>query len=232
MLAEILPKPATIRANDQTKSLGVSLNLGPGQTHFTASGLVSGERIGTVTLTANGGTASNAPAGTYLITPSDPVAPRTIPANPFQAVNYAFTFVDGTLTVVDAITISDWANQNGLSGADAAPDADPDGDGMSNLMEFCLGLSPTNSSGAGGGFVMTNGPGNTVSMTYLRAKGVTGVTPAVQACGDLSGTNWGTNGVVETVKDAADPNYEEVTATVTNPPGATRMFMRLKVSQP
>jgi len=232
LTANINPKSASVRANDQTKSFGVSLNLGPGQTHFTATGLVSGERIGTVTLTANGGMASNAPAGTYLITPSDPVAPRTIPANPFLALNYAFTFVDGTLTVVDAITISDWAANNGLTGTDAAPEADPDGDGMSNLMEFYLGLSPTNSSGAGGGFVMTNGPSNTVSMTYLRAKGVTGVTPAVQASADLSSSNWGTNGVVETVKDAADPRYEEVTATVTNPPGATKMFMRLRVSQP
>jgi hypothetical protein len=78
---------------------------------------------------------------------------------------------------------------------------------------------------------MSNGISNTFSMTFRRAKGVTGVTAAVEAAGDLTSA-WGTNGVVETVKDAADPRYEEVTATVTNPPGATKMFMRLRVSQP
>ena len=235
LMAEILPKPATIRANDQTKISGTALVLGTGQTNFTSIGLISGERIASVTLVANGGNATNSPVGSYLLTPSDPVGPITIPANPFRSGNYAWTYVDGTLRVIEApatVTLADWATQNGLSGANAQPEADPDGDGMNNLMEYYLGLSPTNSSGAGGGFVMTNGPGNTVSMTYFRAKGVTGVTPAVQACGDLSGTNWGTNGVVETVKDAADPRYEEVTATVTNPPGNTKMFMRLKVSQP
>ena len=72
--------------------------------------------------------------------------------------------------------------------------------------------------------------GLNISLTYRRAKGVTGVSGVVQASGDLSTTNWNTNGVQETVTDKGD--YEEVTATVTNPPGATKMFMRLKVSQP
>jgi len=231
LLAEILAKPATLRANDQSKLKGTELLLGVGQTKFTSSGLVAGERIGTVTLTANGGTASNALAGTYLITPSDPVAPRTIPPNTFLAANYAFTYVDGTLMVVDAVTLSDWAAQKGLTGDNALPNADPDRDGMSNLMEFYLGLDPAQ-SGGNSESVMTvsNGPSNTVSMTYRRAKGISGVSAAVQANGDLSSASWDTNGVQETVTDKGD--YEEVTATVTNPPGATRMFMRLKVSQP
>ena len=77
---------------------------------------------------------------------------------------------------------------------------------------------------------MSNGASNTFSMTFRRAKGITGVTSAVEASGDLSVTNWGTNGVQETVVDKG--SHEEVTATVTNAPGETRKFMRLKVSQP
>jgi hypothetical protein len=76
---------------------------------------------------------------------------------------------------------------------------------------------------------MSNGISNTFSMTFRRAKGVTGVTAAVEAAGDLTSA-WGTNGVQESVADKGD--YEEVTATVTNAPGETRKFMRLKVSQP
>jgi hypothetical protein len=234
--ATITPRSATVTAQNRSKNFGQVLALGANQTSgFVATGLASGEKVDKVTLTASGGTAAEDVAGSYIITPSDASASPSIPPNPFRSENYSISYINGTLTVLDAstlITISDWATNNGLTGTAALPEADPDGDGMNNLMEYYLGLSPTNSSGAGGGFVMTNGPGNTVSMTYLRAKGVTGVTPAVQACGDLSGTNWGTNGMVETVKDAADPRYEEVTATVTNPPGSMKMFMRLKVSQP
>jgi len=235
LMAEILQKPATIRANDRTKTAGKVLNLGTGQTEFSVLGLISGERIASVTLTANGGTTADAAVATYLITPSDPVAPITIPANTFRPNNYAFTYIDGILTVSAApttITLSDWANQNGLSGADAAPDADPDRDGMSNLMEFYLGLNPTQSGGTNQNtMVVVPGPNNIVSMTYRRAKGITGVSAAVQASGDLSSSNsWGTDGVQETVTDKGD--YEEVTATVTNPPGATKMFMRVWVSQP
>lgn len=102
---------------------------------------------------------------------------------------------------------------------------------MSNLMEYFLGLEPMQASGTNGpAMTLSQGPSNTISMTYRRAKGLTNVESAVQTIGDLSNANWGTNGVQETVVDKA--THEEVTATVTNPPGATKMFMRLKVSQP
>lgn len=229
--ADILPKTATIVANDRSKVIGTTLILGPGQTEFTSSGLVSSERIGSVTLTPSGGAEANAPQGIYSITPSDPVPAITIPSNTFRESNYVMTYVDGTLRVIDApttITLSDWAMQNGLTGVDALPGADPDKDGMSNLMEYYLGLSPTSSSG-GGVFTLSKGSNNTVSLIYRRAKGVTGVSSAVEATGDLSSI-WGTSGVQETVVDKG--TYEEVTSTVTNAPGAAKMFMRLKVSQP
>ena len=102
---------------------------------------------------------------------------------------------------------------------------------MSNLMEYFLGLEPMQSGGSSGSVMtLSNGPSNTMSMTYRRAKGLTNVESAVQTIGDLSNTNWGTNGVHETVVDKG--THEEVTATVTNQPGETRMFMRLRVSQP
>jgi hypothetical protein len=37
-----------------------------------------------------------------------------------------------------------WQNANGLSGTNRAPDADPDGDGFTNVEEFIFGMSPTN----------------------------------------------------------------------------------------
>jgi hypothetical protein len=234
LAADITPKPATIVANDRFKVSGTTLVLGSGQTEFTSSGIISGERIGSVTLMASGGTEAGAPRGIYSITPSDPVAAITNPSNTFRQGNYEMTYIQGILSVIDApttITLSDWTDQNGLTGVDALSDSDPDKDGMSNLMEYYLGLSPTSSSGSGGVFSLSKGSNNTVSLTYRRAKGVTGVSAAVQATGDLSSpSSWGTSGVQETVVDKEA--YEEVTATVTTPPGLTKMFMRLRVTTP
>jgi hypothetical protein len=229
LMAEILQKPATIRANDRTKTAGKVLNLGTGQTEFSVLGLISVERIASVTLTANGGTTADAAVATYLITPSDPVAPFSIILNPFRSANYKFTFIDGTLTVTDApttVTLSDWANQNGLSGADAAPDADPDHDGVSNLMAYYMDLNPKGGQGMVG-YGLKPVTGSSLSLTYRRAKGVTGVSAVVQASGDLASSSWSAPSVEESVVDKG--SYEEVTATVTTPTGSTKMFMRLSV---
>ena len=137
------------------------------------------------------------------------------------------------LTVQNASSttnFSDWISiYPVLTGTNASLDADPDGDGRSNLMEYYLGLNPTQTGSDSGSMTMSNGISNTFSMTFRRAKGVTGVTAAVEAAGNLTSA-WGTNGVQETVVDKG--THEEVTATVTNAPGETRKFMRLKVSQP
>ncbi|NBR97327.1 MAG: hypothetical protein EBT48_06975, partial [Verrucomicrobia bacterium] len=71
---------------------------------------------------------------------------------------------------------------------------------------------------------------SSLSLTYRRSKGVTGVSAEVQATGDLS-SSWGTSGVQES-SVVNQGTYEEVTATVTSPPGSTKMFMRLRVTTP
>ncbi len=234
LVADINPRSATVTASDRTKTVGQTLVLGPSQTSgFSASGLVAGETVDRVTLTASGGTAGEDPKGSYTITPSDAAALPSIPPNPFRPENYSISYVAGTLQVLDAVvavSFNDWVSKYPTL-TDTNLVADPDGDGMSNLMEYFFGLDPTKSGGTSGPIMtLTNGPSNTVSMTYRRAKGLTNVESAVQTIGNLSSTNWGTNGVTEEVTDKGD--YEEVKVTVTNPPGATKMFMRLKVSQP
>jgi subtilisin-like proprotein convertase family protein len=140
------------------------------------------------------------------------------------------TFLLNVHSASTMTNFSDWiSSYPSLTGLSASLGADPDGDGKSNLMEYYLGLNPTQTDSDSGAMTMSNGASNTFSMTFRRAKGITGITSAVEASGDLS-SPWGTNGVQQTVTDKG--TYEEVTATVTNAPGETRKFMRLKVSQP
>jgi hypothetical protein len=107
--ADITPRPATIRANDQFKTIGTILTFGAGQSGFTSTGLVAGEEISSVTLVASGGVNAQDPVGSYSITPSDPLGGAL---NRFRPENYAFTFTNGTLTVrAGESTFSDWAGE-------------------------------------------------------------------------------------------------------------------------
>jgi hypothetical protein len=84
----------TITANDRSKNFGTALNLGT--TAFSVgTGLVSGESVTAVVLTANGGTNALDPAGTYTITPSAATG-----SGGFVAGNYNINYATGTLTVL------------------------------------------------------------------------------------------------------------------------------------
>ena len=84
------PAALTITANNASKTYGQTATL-PG-TAFTASGLVNGDTVGSVTETSTG-SAATAAVGTYPIVPS---------AATFLAglgSNYTITYANGTLTV-------------------------------------------------------------------------------------------------------------------------------------
>ena len=110
LVADITPKAATVTANNQNKTFGTTLSFGAEQREFSVTGLVVGEAIDTVTLAASGGTQGQYPIGLYTITPSDPVGGAF---NRFRSGNYAFTFVNGTLTVTAVVgpTFADWAGE-------------------------------------------------------------------------------------------------------------------------
>src|SRR6266550_2385533 len=65
----------------------------PTTTAFTSSGSLSGETIGSVTITASGGTAADAAAGSYDLTPS------AATGGTFNPNNYTITYHNGALTV-------------------------------------------------------------------------------------------------------------------------------------
>jgi len=209
--SNVLPKSLSIAANNRSKPFGAILPLGAGPTGFSSAGLVLGETIGSVTLSATGGKSANDAAGTYLIYPSDATGET------FNPSNYDITYSEGQLVVT------------GVPFSNPAPGADPDGNGLSNLMEYYMGISAE--SPLIGPPVTVSNSGTTISMTYRRYKGLDGVQGTVEHIGNLTATNWDTNGV--TVKQVVDRGtYEEVTVEVALATGEAKMFMRLRVTQP
>ncbi len=93
-IQQVNPAALSITASPQSKPYGTLLTFGSGSTQFASSGLQFGDTIGTVTLAVSGnGGATNAPVGTYTITPS------LAAGGTFTPTNYNITYNAGTLTV-------------------------------------------------------------------------------------------------------------------------------------
>ena len=106
---------------------------------------------------------------------------------------------------------------------DAADTADPDGDGVNNLMEYALGTVPDSSASRSVPVLATDSNRLTLSFTRFRGD----VTYIVESGSDLTdwspvATNPGTVGQSVTVSDTVD-------ISTANPP---RRFMRLRVTDP
>ena len=139
--------------------------------------------------------------------------------------NGGLTSQSFTLTVGTDLTYSTWiAGFSGLSSTDG--DADPDSDGLKNLIEFHLGLNPgTTNSGA----ITTERTATALSITYRRAKGLTGTTAVVEWSDTLAET-WSSAGVTEQILED-NANDQLVKASVALTEGDTKKFIHLKVTQ-
>jgi len=208
----IRPKLLTVTATDRTKPFGSTLTLGTAA--FTSSGLAGSESIGSVTLTASGGTSAYDATGTYEITPS------AATGESFSPFNYDILYQPGILSVT-APTFSDWAS--GLS--DPAKNADPDRDGIPNLLEYFLGLNATSPSSTGMIHTLGNG---TLTLDYPRSKALNGSSGFVEWTTTFS--TWSTANVTDSLLSDQGA-YETRRATVPILPGETKKFLRLRVEE-
>jgi hypothetical protein len=208
----VRPKLLTVTATDRTKPFGSTLTLGTSA--FTSSGLAGSESIGSVTLTTSGGTSTYDTTGTYEITPSAATGGN------FISSNYDLYYVPGILSVT-APTFSDWAN--GLS--DPAKNADPDRDGIPNLLEYFLGLNATSPSSTGMIHTLGNG---TLTLDYPRSKALNGSSGFVEWTTTFS--TWSTANVTDSLLSDQGA-YETRRATVPILPGETKKFLRLRVEE-
>jgi len=91
-------RPLTIRANDDSKVYGTVKSYGT-SIAFSSQGLVSGQSIGSVTITPSGGATAASPAGTYDLVPT------AAAGGTFRATNYDITYQKGSL-VVSSFTVT------------------------------------------------------------------------------------------------------------------------------
>ncbi len=229
--SDVRIKLLTITANNRIKPAGTAITLGALQTAFTSSGLVGSETIGTVTLTASGGTAAGDPAGTYSITPS------AATGGTFDPNNYDFNYVDGVLTVTGS-TYADWLTAYPVGGFTGIND-DPDHDGIANGIENILGTAPNASSA---GLTQVSTTPTTLVFRHTRSNSIASdLTARYEWSSDL--VNWhlsaetetGTTVIIAaaTITDNIAPANDliEVTATLTGT-AKPQVFVRLKALKP
>jgi hypothetical protein len=93
-LSSVAAAPLTITASYFQKFYGSKLVLGTGNANFTSNGLFNNEVIGSVTLTADGGTGTEDNPGMYAITPTNATG------GTFSPTNYNITYVPGQFEVL------------------------------------------------------------------------------------------------------------------------------------
>ena len=102
--------PLSITADAYIKIFGDTVTFGAGSTAFSSVGLLSGETIGTVTITASGGTGASDPIGTYNLTPS------AATGGSFDPNNYTISYFDGILSVSYGVaSITAWPTASAIS---------------------------------------------------------------------------------------------------------------------
>ena len=161
-------------------------------------------------------------------------------ATNFTATFPAYSMTAITITGLKATTYAGWRAAN-FSGANATNDsvsgvfADPNQDGIQNLLAYAMNLGPQviGTNGLPVSVIEQNTNGNHyLTLTYTRTKAATDVSCFVQVTGGLPG-GWTTNGVVQVDQLVDQGATQLITARDTVPIGAAASrFLRLQVSQP
>jgi hypothetical protein len=130
--------------------------------------------------------------------------------------------------ILDASPYGTWKSLNAVSD----DNADPDGDGIVNALEYAMGLDPLefNATGTPVGGVTAG----YLTLTYRENVAATDLRFEVEACASLAANVWSTNGVSEIERVAIDGENVSLVTKQHNVPvnAAPSRFLRLKVYLP
>ena len=161
----------------------------------------------------------------------------TSPADAADIANYsdpAWVLNGWSPTLAPADPLADFVAGFGLDPATiGAPAADPDSDGIANLLEFFLGGDPTEADAEILPAVAYQAPANggpAIVFDFYRNTAAAGAAYVVEYSTDLNGT-WttaihGTNGI-SIVTVPVDGNFDHITVTI--PSAGPRLFARLRL---
>jgi hypothetical protein len=134
--------------------------------------------------------------------------------------------------IIQAKSVTSWAEESGLTGAAAAPTADPDGDGLNNATEFAFGTDPAG-NGSSKTCEMLPVNSGTLGVTFLRRISSAEATYQARVLTDLSAGF--SSGTLLTPVPSADQTgvpsgYERV--EVQAPINGERGFIQIKANVP
>ena len=193
-----------------------TLTLNVGEAYVESGALATDAVEGTVTVIPSGAVDTST-AGTYLVT-----------YNASDVNANAATPVTRTVVVTAPNPLAAYVGSFGLSGGDAAGDADPDGDGMDNNAEYAFGTDPT--SGASRQTTLISSTGE-IKLLYLQRN--SGISYSVKSFTDLT-TSFESGTTVTPVATSTQPadvrigytQYEAALSTV----GIAKGFLRVKAT--
>jgi hypothetical protein len=145
---------------------------------------------------------------------------------PADTANFQVVTFSLNVTAVNPPLVA-WAESFQLSGSSAQPNADPDGDGLNNALEYAFGLNPA----AAGGEPAVLSPGaSQLKLTFLQ-KDTGGITYAVKAATSLAGGFTNTITPQESLDQSGVPaGYKRYEATL--PTSTGRGFLKVEATVP
>jgi hypothetical protein len=119
-------------------------------------------------------------------------------------------------------------NYPALTGANAQPGGDPDGDGMSNQAEFAFGLNPSSSSSCNPIKVPFDKTTGTFSYTRRATPASTGLSYTVWTSTDLKTWKEDTAASASQTVSSTNDDVQTVAVHVTSAPSAGLLFVRVQ----
>jgi alpha-tubulin suppressor-like RCC1 family protein len=222
--------PVQIATGVASVSAGANHSFFLGQTHTITFALGAH-----ATRTGGGGLTQTILHGGAATAPTLNVASGWV----FNGWDLSFASVTGDLVVtaqyLATVTFPDWADDHGLTSAGAAPSADPDGDGVPNLLEYFFGTSPSLSGSVAAPSLASGSLSGqpALLLTHRRLKSSV-ATFVYQTTSNLADpASWTSVTPVSTVVDSDvdhDGLVELVTVSIPVPPSAPGFFVRIHVS--